>query len=81
MRWLRQRNRARGRASGREGTDLFLPPAPVNLALERLFAGEAARLERALDAADGGGYARGVSLIAILRREQGEVRPRSGGGS
>jgi SAM-dependent methyltransferase len=62
-------NRWRGRTSGEAGTDFSMPAAPVNRALELVFAGEAERLVRAVDAAPGAGYSRGVSLIAILRRE------------
>ncbi len=73
---VRALGRLRGRASGRAGTDLSLPPAPANAALTAFFGGEAARLTRALD---GGGrpYAAGVSLVALRRREAGAIAPRS----
>jgi SAM-dependent methyltransferase len=64
----------RGRATGRAGTDFFLPPAPVNAALERIFAGESRRLVAAIDANGAGAsgrprpYRYGLSAIAVLRR-------------
>ncbi|MGD9644362.1 MAG: class I SAM-dependent methyltransferase [Pirellulales bacterium] len=72
---VRTLNRRRGRAVGQAGTDLFLPPRPVNRFLTALYASEGARLERALS----GGrspYAAGVSLLAVLRRRNGEMVPR-----
>lgn len=67
-----------GRATGREGTDLRLPPGPVNRALTALFGGEADRLVTALHGG-GPGFDDGLSLIAMLRREAGELRPRPRG--
>jgi SAM-dependent methyltransferase len=64
VRWLTSRFR---RAAGHGGTDFSIPPAPVNALLNRIFAGEAPRLARAV--AEGGSpYARGVSIIALLQR-------------
>lgn len=70
VRAVRGWSRRRGKASGAAGTDLFLPARPVNWALTKLFAGEGRTLEGAL-ASGGPGYAAGVSLIAILKREPG----------
>ena len=72
---VRTLGRVAGRASGQGSTDLSMPPAPANRALRSVFGGEAERLLRALD---GGAppYRRGVSLLALLRREAGEIRPR-----
>jgi SAM-dependent methyltransferase len=76
VRTVRKLNRLRGRAAGAAGTDFTMPPAWVNVALEGTFAGEASRLVAAMhDPARA--YRSGVSLIAILRREQGDVMPRS----
>jgi SAM-dependent methyltransferase len=55
------------RAAGPAGTDLAIPPAPLNSALEALFAGEATRLARGIGKS-GPVYRRGVSLISVLRR-------------
>jgi SAM-dependent methyltransferase len=76
VRGVRWWNRRRGRASGAAGTDFNLPPAPVNRTLERIFAGEARRLVDLLHRRSTTGYARGVSLIALLQREAGEIEVR-----
>jgi SAM-dependent methyltransferase len=65
----------RRRAAGAAGTDFIMPPAPINRALERLFAGEASPLERDLDRGRQT-YGHGSSLIAILRRTAGTVEVR-----
>lgn len=69
VRWL---NRLRGNSSGEAGTDFRIPPATANRALTRLFAAEA---ERLVAVAEGRSrtYARGVSLVALVRREAGPV--------
>ncbi len=69
---VRLLGRVRGQASGRAGTDLRLPISPVNRLLQRVFAGEAHRLSDAL-AGRRRGYAAGVSLVALLRRETGDI--------
>jgi SAM-dependent methyltransferase len=68
VRWL---NRRLGRTSGRAGTDFEMPPGPVNAILTRLFSGESGRLVRELTARRHGREKRGVSLLAVLRRQQG----------
>jgi SAM-dependent methyltransferase len=60
-----------GRGCGREGSDLTLPWAPVNAALERIFAGEAVGLAAVLHAGRREPAGRGVSLLAVLRRIDG----------
>jgi hypothetical protein len=72
----RQWSRFRGGAAGVAGTDFRLPLKPLNVLLQRTFAGEGPRLVRAL-AAHGKGYRRGVSLIAVLRREPGNICART----
>lgn len=72
-RWF---NRLRGRASGAAGTDFRVPPAPINRLLEGIFAGEAGRLVELAAGRRAGGYRRGVSLLAVLRREAGTIVPR-----
>ncbi len=66
----------RSRAAGAAGTDFVVPPGPINWALERFFAGEARALERGIDRG-AETYGHGASLIAILRRSEGEVAIRS----
>lgn len=73
---VRRVRRLIGSAAGRGGTDLRVPPPPLNRALQALFAGEAAALVRAVDAG-ATPFARGASLIALLRREDGDATPRS----
>lgn len=72
VRAVRGFNRLRGRAAGAAGTDFTMPPAWANVALERTFAGEAARLVATMHQPTRA-YRSGVSLIAILRREPGPV--------
>lgn len=73
---IRKLGRLRGRAAGAAGTDLDLPSPPINQLLARTFGGEAT----ALRAQIAGGHAKrpraGVSLIALLRREAGEITAR-----
>lgn len=75
---VRSLGRLRRRASGAGGTDLSLPPGPLNRALEAVFAGEAGRLREALDGR-ARPYARGVSLLALVRREAGGMSARTRG--
>jgi SAM-dependent methyltransferase len=59
----------RGRGWGRGGGDLSLPWAPLNDLLERLFASEIPSLVAALRADAGCLPGRGVSLLAVLRKD------------
>jgi SAM-dependent methyltransferase len=76
VRTVRAVNRWRGRAAGAAGTDFAMPPAWINRGLENTFAGETDRLVAAIREPSRA-YGRGVSLIAILRREPGTIVPRS----
>ena len=69
-------NRWRGKSFGEADTDLKLPPRPVNWLLEKIFAGERKRLLAVLCGERKEGYRRGVSLMALLRREEGVIVPR-----
>jgi dolichyl-phosphate beta-glucosyltransferase len=64
VRWLSSRF---SRSSGAAGTDLFVPPSPVNQALESAFAGERQRLKRVIEG-KAKPYRRGVSLVALLQK-------------
>lgn len=75
IRAVRALARRRGRAAGEAGTDFRLLPVGLNRALTSLFAGEARTLVGALEGA--AGYRRGASLIAVLRREEGALEPRT----
>ena len=71
VRLMRAVSKKRGRAMGREGSDLKVPSKPVNALLRSMFAGEAKRLVRSVGRPPKRGYRRGVSMIALLRREPG----------
>ena len=75
VRTVRAVNRWRGRSAGAAGTDFAMPPRWLNGLLEGTFAGEADRLVMAMREPRRA-YPRGVSLIAILRREAGVIEPR-----
>jgi SAM-dependent methyltransferase len=73
IRLIRAANRRRGRAAGQAGTDFWLPTRPANTLLTATLAGEAGRLAALLHADGKQGYTAGASLIAILRREEGDI--------
>lgn len=75
VRAVRTVNRWRGRAAGAAGTDFAMPSEWVNQRLADTFAGEAGRLVTAMRNPRRA-YPRGVSLMAILRREEGPLEPR-----
>jgi SAM-dependent methyltransferase len=77
VRWVRAMNRRRGQTSGAAGTDFARPPGPLNWLLRRIFAGEQRRLLRQLQDRTAPGYARGVSLIALVERQNGVIAPRA----
>ncbi|MGQ0645135.1 MAG: class I SAM-dependent methyltransferase [Elusimicrobiota bacterium] len=64
---VRAFNRRRGAAAGRAGTDVGPVPKFLNRPLEEIFAGEEKRLAAALSGR-APAYARGVSLLAVLRK-------------
>lgn len=74
---VRARGRRRGRAAGLDGTDLRLPSGPINVALRTILAGERRVLVDLLEGRRRRGYSSGVSLVALLRREEGTIVPRS----
>lgn len=76
IRWIRRRNRGRGSAAGEAGTDFWIPPQPLNLLLERAFAGEGRRLTRLLRGRTTHAYPAGTSLMAVLQRGHGPIAPR-----
>ncbi len=72
---VRALSRLRRRPAGAAGTDFTVPPLPINRLLERVFAGEASALEKQIDR-NQPAHARGASLLAILRRRDGEIAVR-----
>lgn len=76
IRAMRALSRRRGRSWGAGATDFAQPPAPLNRALEALFAGEAKQITTALKKGERPAPARtagSVSLITVLRREPGPL--------
>lgn len=68
--WMvRQLTRACRRSAGAAGTDLRLPARPVNEILFRIFSGEAEGLLKAMAGTASVPGGRGVSLVAVLRKE------------
>ncbi|NQU57700.1 MAG: class I SAM-dependent methyltransferase [Rhodospirillales bacterium] len=53
---------------GSDGTDLGIPPAPVNSLLKTIFSGESMRINQLLDNPKARPYNNGVSLLCLLRR-------------
>ncbi|MCE5268109.1 MAG: class I SAM-dependent methyltransferase [Planctomycetaceae bacterium] len=76
IRLIRARNRRRGTSAGAAGTDFWLPTRPANAILTSIFAGEATRLVAALRGKRRG-YRAGASLLALLRREPGQIAIRT----
>jgi hypothetical protein len=77
IRIVRAWNQRRHRAAGRAGTDFWMPNPLSNFFLEQTLAGEGKRLVKTLRRQDARGYSRGASLLAVLRLEQGSIRPRT----
>jgi SAM-dependent methyltransferase len=77
VRAIRAMNNKLGRTSGEANTDVRVPNAIVNRALESIFGGESVKLRRALEERRDGVYEDGVSLLAVLKRTAGEVRVRT----
>lgn len=73
VKMVRSFNRRFGRTSGSENTDLMQPATVMNWVLHRVFASEAGVLSNALTKSESAGFRKGVSLIAVLRREEGEI--------
>ncbi|MEX0978698.1 MAG: class I SAM-dependent methyltransferase [Pirellulales bacterium] len=74
---VRSWNRLRRRAAGEAGTDFRMPSGAVNRALGGCFAGERHKLARLARGETVAPYRRGVSLMALVRRECGLVEPRT----
>jgi hypothetical protein len=72
VRAVRLLSRLRRKAWGDAGTDMSVPPGPVNGMLRRIFEGEGTRLLSLLQGRRSRGYGFGVSLIALLRKHAAE---------
>jgi hypothetical protein len=73
---IRQWGRWRHKVAGEAGTDFRMPSGPVNRALTQCFAGERHKLAELASGRTVAPYRRGVSLMALLRRESGPIEPR-----
>jgi hypothetical protein len=58
-----------GISAGRQGSDFSIPLAPINSLLTRIFAGEGTSVRSVLDQPERSAYSKGVSLMALLRKE------------
>lgn len=67
---VRMLGRRRGVTYGCAETDFRLPPGPVNRLLYALFASEGPVLLDLMRKKRAGGFRRGVSMIAVLRKEE-----------
>jgi SAM-dependent methyltransferase len=74
---VRAMSKLRGRAAGRGGTDLSMPPRSLNALLARTFAGESDRLLALARDGSGRPYRTGLSLMALLERGDGPIQARS----
>jgi len=70
---LRKIAKKRNKSTGVAGTDLKMPLKPINYALEMIFNGESKKLLNYLEGKRNTGYSYGVSLIAILKRNEGTI--------
>lgn len=75
VRMIRYRNRQRHSTAGAAGTDFNMPSRSVNWLLRSIFQAEQKRLLGALQGREG--YRRGVSLLALVQRQVGEIDPRT----
>jgi len=77
VRLARALSRKRGKSLGAADTDVSLPPRFVNKILYWIFASEARRFAKMFDGACAKGFAYGVSMFAVIRRDDGAIIPRS----
>ncbi len=77
IRFIRTFNRLRGSTNGMAGTDFRMPSPPVNRMLESIFSSEAKVLVDTLLGRRRQGFSYGVSLMALLQREPGEISPQT----
>jgi SAM-dependent methyltransferase len=74
---IRFMNRRLGRTSGAAGSDFAMPVRPLNNLLTFVMAGESRRLVEGLTSRQFHEIGKGVSLMAVLRREDGIVTRKS----
>ncbi len=71
VRCIRFWTQRRGQAMGEGQSDFRVPPSPVNRLLERILSAEADALVHFLKQERRQGFSRGVSLIALLQKQEG----------
>lgn len=69
VRMVRAFNRFRNREWGAAGTDLSMPPSPVNWVLRTIFASESRVLSELQTGERISGFSYGVSLVSLLRKD------------
>ena len=72
----RARSRKKGKALGKNDTDISVPFSILNTLLYLLFSTEIVRLRQVLKGKRKKGFKKGVSVFAIVQREEGEITPR-----
>jgi SAM-dependent methyltransferase len=77
IKWVRRVNRLFQRTWGQGGTDFAQPPEAINRWLHDIFSSERRELLESLAVAGPSAYQRGVSLVAVLRRDPGTILPRA----
>lgn len=61
-------SRLRKKSLGRAGTDLAMPPFPLNTILQKIFASESSKLIALMEGRSSQKFRYGVSLVAVLQR-------------
>jgi len=74
VRCVRFWTRHRGQTLGEGQSDFQVPPAPINRLLEGVLSSEADELVRCLRGDRRRGFSQGVSLIALLQKQEGSRR-------
>lgn len=77
IRGIRAKNRLLAKLGRQDVNEMTLPSSFVNRVLHNVFAGEAKHLLRMLKGEANRPYRRGASLLAVIRRENGQIVPRT----
>ena len=76
VKFARALSRKRGKALGAHNTDISVPLVPLNTLLYWIFSTERSRLLGVLCGKKKRGFRNGVSVFAVLTRQEGELAPR-----
>ena len=77
VRSIRQRKKKKEQGTNSHESDFKIPNAALNAVLQTIFAGESRKLVSALHSGKRLPYRQGVSIVAVLRRGEGDVAPRT----